>query len=280
MEKTSVFKSEIGKVKIRQYYSAILSAFSYTQRYVETTYGRTFVLETGSKNNQPMVLLHGSCSNSAAWLGDLATLSRHYHVYAVDILGEPGNSDEFRLNLQSNEYSHWLGEVLDGLSIEKVILMGNSLGGWIAIYFASTYPMRTSALILLASAGIVPPNQAFIEQTEKIPTDRSSAKAVKDTILGDSVLPQEVLLFMMLVFEYFNPIIGALPVLSDSQLERLTMPLLFIAGKSDATMDAALAAERLAKHVPHTLSILQEGSHVITTAADNVLLFLAAKLPR
>ncbi|MDX9982695.1 alpha/beta hydrolase [Sphaerochaeta sp.] len=257
----------------------ILNTFLLGQQYVETSFSKTFILE-GKSDTPPMVLLHGSCSTSAAWLGDLSSLSREYHVYAVDILGEPGNSEEFRLDLHSNEYSHWLGEVLDALSIQKAVLMGNSLGGWLALHFGATAPERVKALILLASAGIVPPKQAFVEQTEKIAIDRSSAKAVKDTILGDSVLPKEVLQFMMLVFEHFNPIIGTLPILSDVELARLFMPVLFIAGKQDATMDTTLAADRLMNHVPQALTLLLEGSHVITSAADTVFPFLAERLQK
>lgn len=278
MQKTSVFKSQESREKIRGYYDMILNAFPLGKRYVETTFGRTFILEAGKSDRPPMVLLHGSCSNNAAWLGDLSALSREYHAFAVDIPGEPGNSEEYRLNLQSDEYSRWLAEVLDALALKKAILVGNSLGGWLALQFTAAHPERVQALILLAAAGLVPPKQAFIEQTQKIPMDRSSAKATKDTILGDSVLPAEVLQFMMLVFEHFNPIIGALPILSDVQLAGLSMPVLFIAGISDATMDATLAAKRLKAQVPQAEVILLEGSHVITTAADKVLPFLAGIL--
>lgn len=278
MQKQSVFTSEIGKEKIRGYYNAILDAFPLGKRYVQTTFGQTFVLEAGNKERDPMVLLHGSCSNSAAWLGDMAPLSSAYHVLALDIPGEPGNSEEYRLDVQSDAYIQWLKEVLDALAIKKAIIMGNSLGGWLALHFAVAHPERVQALILLAASGIVAPNQEFIRQTEQIPTDRSNAKTVGDTILGESVLPKEVLQFMALVYEYFNPIVGALPVVPSDRLGSLTMPVLFIAGRQDTTMDVSQAAKHLTKHVSQAKVMLLEGSHVITSAANHVLPFLAERV--
>ena len=278
MGRITVFKSVTGREKIRNYYNTIVSNFPFTQKYVQTSYGQTFILEAGSKKNPPIVLLHGSCSNSAAWLGDIAVLTKFYHVFAVDIPGEPGNSEDNRLNIHSNEYSHWLIEVLDMLEIEKAVLMGNSLGGWLVLHFAATYPARTSALILMAPSGILPPKQTFLEQTADISSDSNSAMAAYDAVVGEASMPKVVLDFMLLVAENFNPITGALPVLTDEQMSRLTMPVLYIAGTHDVTMDTALAAQRLSQQVPQATVVLSEGAHVITSASEIVIPFLADKL--
>ena len=78
MNKTSVFKSVEGCDKIRGYYNNILKLFPITKRFVNTSFGQTFVLEVGNIENPSVVLLHGSCSNSASWLGDLPALTTAY----------------------------------------------------------------------------------------------------------------------------------------------------------------------------------------------------------
>ncbi len=125
---TSVFKSEESRDMIRSRYNQILSAFPFKQLYIDTSFGKTFILESGVPENPPLILLHGSCSNSAFWFGEISVLSNMFHVLAVDIIGEAGNSEEKRLDLNQDGYADWLKEVFDALSIEKAVVMGNSLG--------------------------------------------------------------------------------------------------------------------------------------------------------
>jgi len=275
MNKINVFKSEEGREKIRAYYNRILSVFPLTKRHVDTSYGKTFVLEAGRDENPAVILLHGSCGNSAAWLGDLPVLAEKFHVFAVDIVGEAGNSEENRLDIDTNEYSLWLNELLDVLGIDEAVFMGNSMGGWMALHFAAAYPERTAGLVLIASSGIVPVKSSFIKNTDDfISTGGQNAAPLLDDVLGDSV-PKEVREFMALIMENFNPITGELPVLTDEGMLKLTMPVLLIAATKDVTMDADKAAERLSKLVPHAEVMLIEGAHVIMNAASIVMPFLS-----
>lgn len=278
MNGTNIFKSEEGRDKIRGYYNKILSFFPFTQRYVNTSFGRTFILEAGSDENPAIILLHGSCSNSAAWLGDIPLMAMQYHVYAVDLFGEPGNSDENRLDLNSIEHPRWLNEVMDLIGVEQAVIIGNSLGGWLALHFAAAFPKRTRALVLIAPSGIILPKQSFLDQTADISVNPGSASSVSDAMMGEAKLPKEVLEFMTLVLENFNPIIGALPVLTDKQLISLAMPVLYIAGTNDIAMDSTQAAYRLSQFVSHAKIHLNESAHVITSTADKIIPFLTKEL--
>jgi pimeloyl-ACP methyl ester carboxylesterase len=274
MNKIKVFKSDEGRDKIRKYYNGILSFFPFARKYVDTSFGKTFVLEAGQIGNPALVLLHGSCSNSATWLGDIPVLMGKFHVFAVDILGEAGNSEENRLDINSDEYAHWFGELFDKLGISQAVIMGNSLGGWLALHFAAAYPEKTSALVLLAPSGIVQARQSFLAKTADLSKDPKSNASVKDAIFGDTAVPKEVMEFMSLVMANFNPVTDALSVLTDEQMRNLTMPVFMIAGKADIITDNIEAAKRLAKFVPHARIDLTEGSHVIVNTASVVLPFL------
>lgn len=275
MNANSVFKSVEGREKIRAYYNQILSFFPLTQRYVDTSFGKTFVLEAGNDENPAVILLHGSCSNSAAWLGDIPVLASKFHVFAVDILGEAGNSEENRLDINSNGYPQWLNELMNMLNIKQSVIMGNSMGGCLALHFAAAYPQRILALVLLAPSGIIPPKQSFLDQTAGIVSNAENAASVNDSVLGDEAIPKEVREFMNLIMENFNPLTGALPVLTDEQMRALVMPVLLIAGTNDATMDTVKASKRLSLLVPHAKTqLIENGSHVIMGVTDTVMPFL------
>jgi pimeloyl-ACP methyl ester carboxylesterase len=268
-----VFKSAESRDIIRSRYNQILSTFPFGQKYIGTAFGKTFLLEAGLPENEPLILLHGSCSNSAFWFGEMMALSQTYHVYAVDIVGEAGNSDDNRLDLNSTAYADWLREVLDALSIQKSVIAGNSLGGWMALKFATAYPERISKLILIASAGIGPVRPKFL-------SDVSSSRGQNDplkmnpVIAGEQSIPQEVFDFINLIIEHFNPV-EELPLYTDEQLVLLTMPVLSIIGENDVIIDAQQSAQRLAQIVPAAeIHLLPDCGHVILDSLTYIIPFL------
>ncbi len=272
-EKKSVFRSAEGREKIRNYYNHILGFCPCKQYYVTTSCGETFCLEAGDDTKPVVLLLHGSCSNTAAWLGDFPVLAQSYRVIAIDLPGEPGNSEDNRLSFVNNEYADWLKELMDQLKIKKASVIGNSMGGWMALKFAVIYPDNVEALGLIAASGIVPPPDVFLEQTTKI-NETTSENEASDTILNESGVPKEVLEFMKLIMDNFIPFTGGLPLMTDDQLKRLTMPVLFVAGKNDTTMSAVKAEERIKRFVSRSETKIIEGAHIIMNSSDMVVPFL------
>ena len=57
--------------------------------------------------------------------------SHNHRVYAVDMPGEPGKSDETQLPLEGDDFFNWLNDVFNALLIEKAIIVGISLGAWL-----------------------------------------------------------------------------------------------------------------------------------------------------
>ncbi|RAV21202.1 hypothetical protein DQG23_11095 [Paenibacillus contaminans] len=68
----NIYKSEVGKREVLGQYRKILASWPVENRQyeVETRFGATFVIESGSKDNPPLILLHGSVSNSFTWYGE------------------------------------------------------------------------------------------------------------------------------------------------------------------------------------------------------------------
>lgn len=125
MVQHSIYKTENGKNIIIDYYTQLLENWPKPnhRQYISTRYGETFVISCGNKSVQPMVLLHGSSSNSAMWMTDVIEYSKYYHVYAIDIIGECGLSAETRPEWKENNYANWLSDIFENLRIEKALIV-------------------------------------------------------------------------------------------------------------------------------------------------------------
>jgi pimeloyl-ACP methyl ester carboxylesterase len=55
---------------------------------IPTHEGETFVVASGRKDAPPLLLFHGSGTNSAIWMDDIASWAEHFRVDAVDVIGE------------------------------------------------------------------------------------------------------------------------------------------------------------------------------------------------
>lgn len=274
MISNTVFKSAESRDLIRSRYAQILSVFPFGQNYVETSFGRTFLLEAGAPENPPLILLHGSCSNSAFWFGEMAALSQMYHVFAVDIVGEAGNSDENRLDLHSAAYADWLNEVFDRLNIVNAVVAGNSLGAWMALKLSVTYPERVSELIVIAPSGLSNQNNEFLDKAKNA-SSNNEVLTLESSVTEGAALPKEVEEFINLILRGYNPITETLPVFTDEQLRRLTMPVLFIAGKHDVMVDAVGASQRLNELLAHAeVHVLENAGHMILNAIEYMIPFL------
>src|SRR5438067_45182 len=112
MKIQSAYKSEKARRNALAVYDKILEDWPapYQSINVNTSFGETHILVSGASTNKPLLLLHGGGGNSTMWRDNIASLSRHFHIYAVDIIGEAGKSAGTRPETIS-EYSHWLKQV-------------------------------------------------------------------------------------------------------------------------------------------------------------------------
>src|SRR6187200_3283275 len=101
----------------------------------------------GPDDAPAIIFIHGFPLNKSMWNIQVDALKENYRVIAYDIRGhgnsEPGN-DEFFIELFVND----LLRLMEKLEIEKSILCGLSLGGYIALNAVLKYPDRFDGLIL------------------------------------------------------------------------------------------------------------------------------------
>ena len=269
----SVYKSEAARDAFRAQYGAILSRFPFEQSTIDTAFGQTFLLTAGSASNPPVLVLHGSCSNSAFMTPELMALSGEYRVYAPDIIGEAGNSSEFRPELASDDFAFWLRDVLDALGLERAAIAGSSLGGWLALKLAATFPERVSSLSLIAPGGLAGQKREIVEKADRARA-RNEPLTMDEAVAG-TALPAEVVAFMNLILASYNPITELLPIFTDAELQRLVMPVLLVAGENDTMLDMTGAAAQLWRCLEHAeIHLLKDAGHMILNAAEYILPFL------
>ena len=107
--------------------------------------------EAGS--GRPLVMLHGIGSGSGSFLRQLETLSDRFRVIASDAPGY-GKSPALPQSAPvAADYAAALARLLDALGLDRVLLVGHSLGALTAGAFATAHPQRLGGLILMNPAG-------------------------------------------------------------------------------------------------------------------------------
>lgn len=107
-------------------------------------------------SGRPLLLLHGLGGHLGNWEDNIPALAQHYRVYALDIAGF-GLSDKPKTAERNLDYLlRFLRGFLDVQEIAQAVVIGNSLGGFLALQMALAYPQRVAALVLVAAAGLGP----------------------------------------------------------------------------------------------------------------------------
>ncbi|WP_160138585.1 alpha/beta fold hydrolase [Chryseobacterium sp. c4a] len=278
MKQVAVFKSNDDQRKVLMQYNNSLSDFNgiVRQDMVDTGFGKTNVLSFGNDTHPKLVLLHGANSNAVSWVKDFTMYANEYKVYAIDIIGEPGKSEQNRLSYENENYSDWLNEVFQQLKIDKACLVGLSQGGWIAVKFAVKYPEKVKRLALLSPAGIVNTTGSFILKAVFYSLFGNFGKRkINELIIGNQKVDHQVLDFMELMQSAVNSRMDKEYIFSDEELKKLAMPVLFIGGAHDVVRDSEKIKTRLAGLLPDfEFFIDPEKGHVLVDMADVISEFL------
>lgn len=105
----------------------------------------------GGAGREVVILIHGLCSAIFTWQGVFETVAARHRAIALDLKGY-GASDkpegDYRLDAQADIVLR----LMDELAIERAVLVGNSMGGAIALRVAARWPDRVTRLVLACPA--------------------------------------------------------------------------------------------------------------------------------
>ena len=101
---------------------------------------------------KPILCVHGITANCCCWAVLAAALIPQYRVMAMDLRGR-GRSDKPDTGYSLDHHIRDIDRLLDDLDIDKVVIMGHSLGAFIGLAFAAQFPDRMERLILVDGGG-------------------------------------------------------------------------------------------------------------------------------
>ena len=113
-------------------------------------YKNAAIFYTDSGKGPAVVLIHGFLENTTMWNVIIPELSKRNRVIAIDLLGH-GKSDCIGYTHSMELFAETLEAVLKKVRIRKCVLVGHSLGGYVALAFAAKHPKRVKGLCLMNS---------------------------------------------------------------------------------------------------------------------------------
>lgn len=268
-----VYRSAAGKAKILEDYEKYLQAWPlpYERLRLPTSQGETAVIASGQPDGPAVILLHGSMSNALMWRRDAESWGRHFRLYALDIIGEPGFSAESRPDLHSDALACWLDEVLDALQLQSAIFIGISLGGWLALDYGIRRPDRVDRMVLMCPAGIGRQRQGFFFKVLLLMLlgqwgkDRLRAMITGTDLQDGSEDFRQYLAYLEEIQRHFRPRVVRFQPFSAQALAAVRAPTLVIVGGKDVFFDSRHTRSRLENSTGNFRVLFNEQiGHMIT----------------
>jgi pimeloyl-ACP methyl ester carboxylesterase len=223
----------------------------------------------------PIIFLHGYPFNKSMWQAQLEFLSPHYRIILCDIRGFGASTDEDS-RLSIDLFADDLKAFMDALLIEKAVLCGLSMGGFIALNAMKRFPERFEALLLCDTMCITDTSEvkaaryATIKDIEAGSLEVFNEKFIKSVFHEDALAnhKQVVANLRSMVFANTQNIItkGLVALAERSEtcdnLPNITLPTLIICGRADEVTPLA-ESEFMAAHIPGAvLQIIDDAGHV------------------
>lgn len=123
-------------------------------KFIEIHGLRQAVVDEGD-GDEVLLLIHGMAGSAQTWRAVLPQLAKKYRVIAPDLLGH-GQSSKPRTDYSLGAFAVGLRDLLDELGVESATVVGQSLGGGVAMQFLYQHPDYCRRLVLISSGGLGP----------------------------------------------------------------------------------------------------------------------------
>lgn len=230
----------------------------------------------------PIIFLHGFPFDKSMWRGQLEFLKNAYRLIACDIRGFGKSTDE-RSPLSMSLFADDLIEFMDKLEIDKAVICGLSMGGFITLNAAKRYPERFEALILCDTQCIADTPEVkekrlkTIEQIEAEGVTNFNEGFIKSVFHQDSLVSKQELVedLRKVVFNNSQHIIIqgllALAVRTEtcSTLDKIRIPTLIICGREDEVTPLKQSEYLKDNILGSTLKVIENAGHVSNLEQPN-----------
>jgi pimeloyl-ACP methyl ester carboxylesterase len=230
----------------------------YKDIFFDTSFGKTHIIETGNMEGLPLLVFHGGNSTTSYNLLICRFLLKDFHIYAVDLIGHPGKSEEHSLSSHGYDYGKWASEVIDSLGYDKIRCFGGSFGGGVLAKLMCVSPKKIIKSTLVVPAGI---SNAFPISSAKmmIPLLKyirsKDEKYIKETALfmsiTEDVLDSDTLDTLKNSFEHVKTKIRMPSNVSEKLMKNCIAPTLVMASEYDCLFPAKKVLKRAKKIIPN-----------------------------
>lgn len=152
----SIYRNEKSKNAVWELYDRQMEdlKISYRDLYIDTSFGKTHVVECGNLAGKSLLVFHGGNATTAYNLKACSFLQNDFHIYAVDIIGHPGKSAEVSLSPRNQDYGKWAVDVIKGLGYDRMACFGGSFGAGIVVKAMCAAPEVIERSVLLVPSAI------------------------------------------------------------------------------------------------------------------------------
>ncbi|MGD9734363.1 MAG: alpha/beta fold hydrolase [Solirubrobacterales bacterium] len=249
----------------------------FQQRWIDAGGVATRVIEAGE--GEPLLFLHGTAGHAEAYTRNIAAHAEHFRVLAIDMLGH-GYTDRPDRPYVISEYVEHLRALIAAIGAERVHLSGESLGGWVAAWFASEHPELVDRLFLNTPGGATA-DEGVLERLRRLTREAISdpseerVRARLEWLMADPATVTEELVAMrrriyaqpefqanvdnLLVLLDLEP--RRANLLTEERLRRIAAPTLVLWTTHDPMADVPVG-EWFAREIPDArLEVMREAGH-------------------
>ena len=228
-------------------------------------------LALGQGDSVPVMLLHGFGADLNTWMFIQPNLAERGRVIALDLPGHGGSTKELGSG-DAETLTEAAQAAVSALGIERVHLVGHSMGGAIAASVALRKPELVATLTLVASAGLGPEiNAAFIDGFVRASRRREAAE-ILSMLVHDPALVSRTMVEDVLRYKRIDGVTAALERIASAwfgdgcqslelagKIADLKLPVQIIWGRDDRIIPVS-QAEALSTRLP--VHILEETGHL------------------
>jgi 3-oxoadipate enol-lactonase len=241
--------------------------------------------EEGS--GDPILLVHAGIADLRMWQAQADRFGGEWRVVRPDLRGFGGTSH----NDEPYRHGEDLAELLDNLGLDRVVVVGASMGGAASIDLALAQPELVRALVLVGSVyngfqftdeDLFARWRVFTETYEAGDLDRAADIEADIWLAPDTAPAVRRLVAEMIRLSYEHGEIDEtdVPVLAGDRLGDLDMPTLVVVGDKDRT-DIQRAATELTDSIPGAhLEVIQGAAHLPSLEQPRIFNDLLADLLR
>jgi pimeloyl-ACP methyl ester carboxylesterase len=240
---------------------------------------------TAGDKGPVLVLIHCFGASVEIWQHNIEPLAKFYRVYAIDLVGF-GRTDKHEGTYTPPFMVQFINDAITALNLDKVTLIGLSMGGGLSILYALRFPHKVDKLVLIDSAGLGKEiifsirlmSLPFLGELATKPSRKMAYLFFKPTVQNPNQLKGQ---FTDIYYELFSlpgaqmamlkvlrsgcTIFGLKKnVLNETMmnLHRITSPTLIIWGKQDAMVPLKQAYYAKEKISNSTLHIVEQCGHM------------------